>query len=260
MSYHTVLLNSAHRPSGSEIHSFDIPLPNQLKNITGFKIQSGRFFNERLIQKKNNSIVILIETLENTQIESTVTLPNGNYSLQMSSIIQVLNQETSGLQITFEATTDERVLISLQNARQVLLKRSPLLELLGFPSGVLITNSTFPPTLNLATDAYQVYSGIALAPQHYNLETPNDLVLDIHRIDVVQANTSTHHRSSAVFFVNRQASYTFVDSSQNEFSRLQEPVERLLSLRVKVTDANGNPYDFEGRDFCFLLTFECQTL
>jgi hypothetical protein len=227
-----------------------------LTQVHGICIKHYKYTPEALIN--NNSQTITVTAVSSTGLSTTtITIKKGDYDNCINQLLTEINcyLEVFNVQFTVDPVT-RKVSLSFAGSYvtdYLAISYSRLLRILGFSKGVAIYRST-PPSLG----NHEVYQNIAVANSKYSVINDTSLVLRINDIETVHSTDQTCNRATAIMMSSR-SKYNVVEQHYSTYFPLIQIQYRVQTLRVKLLNVYGDPYDLDDDDASFSIEFHCST-
>jgi hypothetical protein len=244
------LRDTSKYPSGSD---FTYSLPVTLTNVVGIAIRDYKFSPETLINNNNRQLRVYID---DGSTDVTVQLATGNYNNTVSDVLTALNTLLLPYQVAFTLNVvTNRVEFAFTNTfvtDYIYLAPCGLLKILGFPSGILLYRTTIPVNY---PSGVSLFLTTAVAPNVYDVHMLSDMVVRIADLETISSPDAVTNRATAVLF-NSQPNYV-TKQCLDHYIPLMQTQSRVQSLRIKLMNVEGDPYDTVYNDAAFLLEVFC---
>lgn len=225
-------------PSAS---SFTIDLPGVIKRVHSIGVRSFKYTPEPLINSNNNTLEISYSGTGG-QGTSTIVVPKGDYNEDINTLLDALNNllDSYNVAFTVDMTTQLVSLVFTQPSTTTTFSISycGILKILGFSTDV------------------QISSGGATAPGTYDVNHDTDLVVRIDGLESIMSVDQTCDRATAILMSNRTPQGLSCYTNESEYPLLQV-VHRLQTLRIRLLNSDGDPYDFNSNEATFMFEFYC---
>lgn len=238
---------------------FVYDLPITLNQVTAFAVRDFKFKRETLINANNQKLAI---NYNGTSI--TATLQKGDYSNDITSLLNALNAALSAANVPIAFTVNGAGIVTCTASDPphqdyyVVIQATSLLRILGYMpnTGICLLKGSATAPTGLASNII-ISANPFVAPNPYDTWTFADMVMRITDIETILSPDPVTNRCSAVLF-HTCTDGTMCKQALDHKIPLLQTQSRLQRLHIRLLNTDGDLYDNSTFEAMFLLEFYCK--